>query len=411
MERRTLSSLSLVTLLLAGCGGGSSSGHGSEVSSAASIETGEASLSNLFAGGEQVRESSLRSAQKAFDAAFVRTPNDPRAAMGYGVSAAALVAADLIPALGASSRGASPDDSASVATLRRLFLARGVGASLGLRGRTALVSRAQGASLADGEATLRTVVARLTDARIEALEANPLILPLAGDSGLVVKLGTVEGYALRSAVRAALGATDASLAYGSDETDGDVSFASRFETEIAAGAPIPPSAYLPGGNWGTLAADGADRLARARAEGLGTADDGSLALDRLAARSGTGWLTALVPITATQKTDLASGFDLLKRALGDGASLPLADGVSATVTLGAFLENPPRDLRALYPSLRASGGVLRPVEGSLADPTFGGLVPGGVPAVAVYGRTLAFDERTTLREVREWAFLPNALVP
>ena len=335
--------------------------------------------------------------------------------MGYGVSTAALAVGNLLPAFGASSRAASPKDSAAATTLRRLSVGKGVGAMLGLKGGVALgarsTSRAEGAMLADQEASLRKVVARLTDARIEALDANPLTLPLAGDSGLIVKLGTVEGYALRSAVQGALGATDAMLAYGTKETDGTAKLADRFASQIVAGSTLAPAAYLPGDGWGKLADDGAARLGRAKIEGNAVADDGRLALDRLANRPAGGWLTDLVTITAVQKTDARKGFDLLKSALGSGASVPLTDGVSVNVTLGAFLVNPPADLRVFYPSLVASGGVLRPVEGSVADPSFGGLVAGGVPAKALYGRELGFDGETSLGDVRRWAALPNALVP
>ena len=414
MRNRDLAPLLFVALLLAGCGG-SSSNHSSGVSPVQSIRSGASDLGKLFSDDGTTRETSLRAAQKSFDAAYAKSPNDPRAAMGYGVSTAALAVGDLLPAFGASSRAASPKDSADAIMLRRLFLGNGVGASLGSKGGTSFgvraASRAEGAMLADQEASLRKIVARLTDARIEALESNPLTLPLAGGSGLVVKLGTVEGYALRSAVQGALGATDAMLAYGAEETDGDAKFVARFMSPIADGSTIAPASYLPGGAWGKLAADGAARLARVKVEGNAVADDGRLALGRLANRPAGGWLTDLVTVTAAQKTEAMTGFDLLKRALGAGTPVSLMDGVSVNVTLGAFLDYPPADLRAAYPSLQASGGVLRPVAGSVADPTFGGLVAGGVPAPALYGRELGFDADTTLGEVREWAFLPNVLTP
>ena len=86
--------------------------------------------------------------------------------------------------------------------------------------------------------------------------------------------------------------------------------------------------------------------------------------------------------------------------------------------LAAPLASPPADLRAFYPSLRPIPAppmgttpttILTPVPGSVADPTLGGLVPGGLPAPLLDDRTLSVDTTTTQGAVAAWAFPLSAI--
>ena len=400
MQRRALPLLA--ALLIAGCGG--SGHHGSSTSSSGTtLQSGVASLNQaLTSDGD--RTESLQRAQKAFDAAYAKSPDDPRVALGYGLSTVALAA----DALGAS---------LDVRAAKRPGLLGGLGQRLGVQNHATLApvrrSRAEGGDdLADLRAQLGTVLARLTAAKADALEADPLTLAYGGDGGIQVNLGAVEAYALRSAVEAALGRIDLALAYGlATDEDLGASFATAYAAQIAAGAVLAPADYLPGGEYGKRQPGYAALLAETAAALDGTADDGNAALARLAARTGTGYLSDLVPLTGDQKAEIKAKLDLLKASLNGGASVPLGDsGATVTLDLRAFLSNAPADLRAFYPSLTPSATALTPVAGSVADPTYGGLVPGGVPAPALYGRTIPFDEGTTRQEVLDGAFPLSSLL-
>lgn len=420
MRRRTSSLLLALSVALAGCGG---SGHGGSSTSAAdSYDQGVKSLGAAF-GSSTGRSSNLSSAQKAFDASFTRNSNDPRAAMGYAISTAALDATTL---------GSSLEDKAAT---KRLTLLSGTGLRLGAKSTNlaALLpllatqprTRADGTGLATVEADLHRIVDRLTDARIDALEANPLVLTYgSGTDAVTIKIGSVEGYALRSAAKAALGLIDGALAYNLDpgSYDSNALFLTQFATQVAAGADIAPSAYLPGGSFGTPTSNTGTQFADLSVEWTGAATDGQTAFTDLGKRTGTGWATDLEPLTDDEKASIASGLALLKAALAGPTSVPitLPDGTATTLTvnLAAPLANPPADVRAFFPTLRPipappAGSTptttLSPVAGSVVDPTLGGLVPGGLPTPLLYGRTLTVDTATTQGEVATWAFPLSAL--
>ena len=417
MRRRTFSLLA--ALALAGCGG--SHHGGSSPSASQSYASGVKSLGSAFTGSGD-RTASLKSAQSAFDRAYAKNPSDPRNAMGYALSTAALDATALSDAL------------TSKSTARRLSAFGGLGARLGAKGTNlaALLpalaarpaSRADGDALASLQADLRKIVDRLTTARVDALETNPVILSTDEEDGVAVKIGTVEGYALRSAAEAALGLVDGALAYHTDEGsyDPDAAFLTRFATQAAAGTAITPAQYLPGGDYGTPTAQAGTLLADLKVEWTGTADDGATALARLDARTGTGWLTDLSPLSDDDKASLSSSLALLKASLAGPTSVPvvLPDGTATTLTvnLAAVLASPPADVRAFYPTIRPvptppspdnTTTLLNLVSGSVADPTIGGLVPGGLPTPILYGRTLNVDADTTQGEVATWASPLSAL--
>lgn len=385
-----------LALVLAGCGGRSSH-HSSSSSSTATLKGGVSNL-NAALTSDTNRTESLRSAQRAFDAAYLKNPGDPRLALGYGVSTAALAA----DALG--------ETILARATPRKSLLG-GFGSRLGVGSRARLLSKGQSLSdLNDLRVQLQTVVARLTPARIDALEANPLALSY-GDGGVQVSLGTVEGYALRSAVEAALGEIDFKLAYGlATSEDLDASFATTYAAPIAAGTVLAPADYLPGGEFGKRQPGAAALLAEASTVLNGTADDGNAALARLATRTPAGWVTDLFAVDAAQKASIKTDLDTLKATLNGGSTYTVS-GASVAVNLGAFLANGSADLRAFYPSLAPSSGMLTPVAGSVADPTYGGLVPSGVPSDALYGGTISFDAATTRQEVNDAALPLSSLLP
>ena len=158
MRRRTFSFLAV--LALAGCGG---SGHhdSSSSGSASSFDSGVTSLSSALASSTN-RTANLQSAQKSFDAAFSRNPNDARTAMGYALSTAALDATAFSDAVGGKSLPA------------RLSLPGGIGTRLGLKSGTSLAAllpvlvaqpgtRADSATLTALVSDLHKIVDRLTD--------------------------------------------------------------------------------------------------------------------------------------------------------------------------------------------------------------------------------------------------------
>ena len=219
---------------------------------------------------------------------------------------------------------------------------------------------------------------------------------------------------------------DGALAYHTDPGDYDSSalFFTKFALQVGEGAPIAPADYLPAGSFGTPNANAGTLLADLRTEWTGTADDGSTALTRLNSRTGTGWLTDLSPLSSDEKTTISSSLDQIKAALAGPTSVPLTlpggTTISLTVDLTAPLANPPADVRAFYPSLRSipvpptpitPTTILTPVSGSVADPTLGGLVPGGLPSTLLYGRNLDVDTTTTQGEVAAWASPLSGLTP
>ncbi len=414
MRRRAFSFLTV--LALAGCGGSGGSSSSSTSSANESYAIGVKSLGSALDSGTN-RATNLQSAQKAFDNAFSRNPNDPRIAMGYALSTTALDATTLATAVEGKSATA------------RLSLLGGTGTRLAAKG-TSLAAllpmlaarprtRIEGAALLSLASDLHKIVDRLPDSRVDALEANPLVLTYGGTPGVTIKVGAVEGYALRSAAKAALGLVDGTLAYTLDPGTYDPNglFLTQFSAQVAAGTDIAPAAYLPTGSFGTPTAAAGTLLADLATEWTGTANDGETALARLGTRNGTGWLTDLVPLSDDEKASITLSLDELKAALAGPTSVPISlpngTTTSLTVDLSAPLAHPPADLRAFYPTLRPIPAppagttpttTLTPVAGSVADPTLGGLVPGGLPTPLLYGRSLTVDTTTTQGTVATWAF-------
>ena len=448
--------LSLVALAsLVGCGGdGSNGGSGG---GATTLETATTSLNQALAA---TTASSLAKATSDFDKAYKKTPGG-RAALGYAIAASANAAQSALTLFDISARAhagarskrrTAKAKSALVAGLKRIrpltALVESVGGSrltldsflpatsLAVRSRaypndpTPAQVRGKLIGVADA---LEAVEARLSDANLDSLEATPLsvVYKNSDDQSKTVKLGSVEGYGLRSAVKAIHGVVDAALAYDFDTGgfDSNQDFFAKFETKIRANGEIAAAEYLPGGGFGKLTSGGGARLKALGTLWIGTADDGKTAIVKYRARQlaspNTGWLTDLADQAPSESDLVKAETDLNTFKTGLTASVPVSfsvhnpdTGEDETTTLSvrpaAYLDgDPPADIRAFFPALKATYAdgdeffLLTPVAGSIVDPTFGGLVDNsaGVPAPVLYDRELSGDtEGTSVSEIQGQAF-------
>lgn len=441
-SRFLLALLPLVVPIVSGCGGNDDNqnynpgGNGT-------VETGTASLNKAFTGSGD-RKTNLSDATKAFDDAYRRNNSDSRAALGYAVASSAGSAQTILDLFNqdARSRGTAKD-TGLVKMFRRLTPLNSFTATLGTKDgvsldtllpffATASKSRAYPTSptpaqlrltLATVSTSLGNVSARLTDANLNALEANPLVVSyMDGTTTKSVKLGSVEGYALRSALKTIRGFVEGALAYDFDggTYDPSAAFEARFRTQLRANGTLTAATYLPGGNFGTLTATGGTRLKTFGSQWVSAADDGKVAIVKYRARTGTGWLTneSDEAPSATDLTNAETYLNTFKSYLTSAQIVPLTDDegnqVNLTLNLPAWLDGtPPASLRGYFPSLRSEylsdveSSILHPVPGSIADPTFGGLISntGGVPAPALYGReyTLENGDTTGQGVVALWA--------
>jgi hypothetical protein len=250
----------------------------------------------------------------------------------------------------------------------------------------------------------------LTDANIQGLESNPLVIPVSNTEN--VKIGAAEGYQLRAALSSLVGILDGLLAYNLDPTSFDFGedFGTTFASDLGTGTPITPSLYLPPSPFMSLNSGGAADMAGFGAEWISAGTDANSALSVLVTRmanNSTGWVTDVTEganytsgNVATAQAGVAS-FVAALNGTPVSATITNDEGVSASVqvNLKAFYSNPPANLQAFFPSFtfaldqNGTSFDLTPVSGSIVDPTFGGLVVSpGVPSNVLYNRKVVIND-------------------
>lgn len=272
------------------------------------------------------------------------------------------------------------------------------------------------AALKAVDANLTTELAELTDSNIASLEANPLTLPfpspvsVSGVQISSIKVGSVEAYAVRSAIRAVKGLVDTALAYNMDS--GNFNLTAQFNTvhatAIANGTALTPDMYLPPSPYMVLNSDGVSRFRDLGTQWNGAANDANSLITVLQARTGSGWLINSGFLSIVDYASLQAYIQEFKAAIsGPVGNVPINDsnGDAATVTvdLSAWISKgaPPHSLRPYLPTLLPmvdSGTgftLLMPVAGSIADSTYDGLFPSAVPDVILYNWTINISDPTT----------------
>lgn len=444
--KRTYGFLAAVAAVVAiGCGGGGSSGNNGGTSGAdveAQINAGRTSLSTVLVDGGSSNEVSqhLNAAVNSFNAAANAAPNNPRAAVGYAIARAGATAQNLVTTFGvemdADFRTGTPVENVASSlnvvnpNLNLGYWTRPFELKNVLPLMLAPDSRAYPnnpthaqvvQAITTAEAQLETAVVRLTDARINALESDPLQLQYR-ENGTVktVKIGTVEGYALRAALKAAQGFMDAALAYNLDPGNFhfDNPFLATFNTQLATSGGVGPETYLPGNGFLALANGGAARLQAFGTKWVGAADDATATIQKYRTRTGTGWVTDSLNVSATQINSAESAIGQFKSFLTSQQAVPVrnGNGVTGTLTINipAWTDGtPPADLKAFFPNLRGvpddmGDTLIWPIEGSIEDRTYGGLFPvgGGVSEALLYDRDyfLVNEDPTSNAVIAFWAF-------
>jgi hypothetical protein len=250
----------------------------------------------------------------------------------------------------------------------------------------------------------------LTTANILALENKPLVIiaPVPSGKGWKlekVKIGSAEGFTARAALEALKGTTDLILAYNLNYGNFDFgeNFVSTFPSEVQSGTPIPTSSYLPKG---FLQLQSESDMKDTGVQWLNGDQDATSALDVLTTRMtthSTGWIADVygdvagiysqANINAAQravtnfKKTLTQPTSLGKLKNSNGNLSP-----SLTLNLAAWIgpnATPPASLLPFFPSVTTSVYVngthyhysdgnlpIGAVEGTIDDPTYGGLLKG-----------------------------------
>jgi hypothetical protein len=428
---------------LVGCGGGGSNGNGGN--SGADVETqivaGQTSLSAVYvdAGTPGEITANFNAALTSFDAAATAAPEDPRAAVGFAIARAGITAQSL-----EATFGVEPDGDFSVGTpvenvasslnivnpnLNLLFWARPFDLDEMLPVVLPMDSLDYPAidrhpletaqALTAAEAQLGSALEKLTDAHLNALDAAPLQVQIRDDGTVkTVKIGTAEGYAMRSVLKAARGFCNAAIAYNFDTGNFhlDNPFLATFNTPLATSGGVGPSTYLPLNGFLTLTSTGAARMQAYSANWVGGADDALAATHRVRARTTTGWLTDSMEINGAQLDTVDTAIGRLKAIMTSPQDIPVVNskGVTGTVTINipAWTDGtPPADLEVFFPNLRGvpddlGDTLVWPIAGSIEDRTFEGLFPNGVSEALLYDRDflLRDEDPTTNETIALWAF-------
>lgn len=426
-----------------GCGGGGSNDNGGNTGPnvETQIAAGQTSLSTVYVDGGTPSEISgnLNAALTAFDAAATAAPENPRAAIGFAIARAGATAQSLEATFGVEpdmdfDEGTPVENVAASLdivnpNLNLEFWARPFDLnemlpvllpmdSLDYHAVTLHPLEAAQA-LTVAEAQLGSALEKLTDARLNALDADPLQVQIR-DHGTVktVKIGTAEGYAMRSVLKAARGFCNAATAYNFDTGNFhlDNPFLATFNTQLATSGGVGPSTYLPLNGFLTLSTTGAARMQAYGTLWVGGADDALLATQKVRARTTTGWLTDSMELSGAQLDTVDTAVGRLKTIMTSPQEIPVVNskGVTGAVTINipAWTDGtPPADLEVFFPNLRGvpdefGDTLVWPIAGSIEDPTFEGLFPGGVSDALLYERDflLPDEDPTTNETIALWAF-------
>lgn len=436
VKRLSIYLAAAAALGIVGCGGGGSNENGgnNNANVEAQIAAGQTALGTVYVDG-----ATFDAALTSFDAAVTAAPDNPRAALGFAISRAGATSRSLEATFGVDpdadfNEGTPVENTAASLDIVNPNL------NLGFWARpfdlnemlpvllpmdtldypTVDLSPLQAAeALTVAEVQLASAIEKLTNARLDALDANPLQVQIR-ENGTVktVKIGTAEGYAMRSVLKAARGFCNAAIAYNFDTGNFhlDNPFLATFNTQLYTSGGVGPGTYLPLNGFLTLSTTGAARMQTYGTSWIGGADDALVATQKVRARATTGWLTDSMNLTGANLDAVDTTIGQLKSIMTSPQSIPVTNskGVTGNVTINipAWTDGtPPADLEAFFPNLRGvpddfGNTLIWPIADSIEDPTFEGLFPGGVSNALLYDRDfmLPDEDPTTNETIALWAF-------
>jgi hypothetical protein len=218
-------------------------------------------------------------------------------------------------------------------------------------------------------------------------------IPSPSSTNTTYKIGTVELQLLETFVEVVRSTINLSLIYSADDSNypnGSALASTVFATQLAnPGSTISPTAYLPGAPFLTIESDGTQRGQNVISELNNAVGNGVAAVDGYEARNNSGYLLGAVILPNTSQ--LNNGVTEVKQYqqyLTSPQNVVVninGDTNTQSVAIGAFLSNPPSNLYFLWPTLTTGvdpndsvDDVYTASASAYADPTFGGLFPGGL---------------------------------
>lgn len=387
--------------VLVSCGGSGGGGNG-DVS--ATIDKATTALNEAISYSQQNQDpsSSLSKSVQLFESAYNSNSSDPRGALGY-----AIAEAGVIGYAGAQEFGGTESEAA----YRRLIVWKGA-TTLGVgKAQTTVkslvpmfqsysplattsITYAQVKSFIvdQVEPNLKTIISRLTDSRIKALDSNPLVLTYTdGGSTASYKVGTAEAYAIRAAAQGVLALADGALAYNLEPGSFNFSayFEETFRTRLQANGTITASELVPS-EFLSLNSDGNSRLTDLKTRANAILTDTRAGVQTIQSRTTTGFILDSSNLGDTDLSEVLSGLDTASGYInGTGPiqiTLPSGDTVTVTLNLPALTDgDAPTSWVAYVPSISSTYDAtyqlysIATVPGSVTDKTIGGLFPNGLP--------------------------------
>jgi hypothetical protein len=408
-------------LIVSGCGGGGGGGT-SGPGAQAGINAGAADLGQVIANTSTNPNASLTDATTQFGGSYGIQPSG-QAAVGLALAQGALDASSIAQLFGSSvpllERAGNnmilwkitAANLAAVPKLKSPLEALPINVTGAIKPATSFPVGPTPAQVIAALKIVQTDIGKvlplLSSSNIQSLETKPLVITytVSGNT-TTIKVGAAEGYALKAAIEAVSGGIDAALAYNLDPGtyNYSASFDTTFATQLASKTPIPASAYLPPAPFLSLNSNGAALLQSMGSTWLAAAADATSATTTLQARTTTGWLANLWNYSSADLVNALADINVFKAALSGpvpGITATNNRGISATLTvnISAWTSGTaPQSLSAFFPTLGPDPvfptGILDPVPGSIADPTFGGLIPAGMTSDLLYTRYVLVPDNT-----------------
>jgi len=225
------------------------------------------------------------------------------------------------------------------------------------------------------------------------------------------KIGTAELESLDASVEVLRAVLNLGLVYNADDSNysnGNSLAQTVFATQLAtARSTIAPSSYLPGAPFLTLESDGRQRASNVSSQLTSAANNAVAAINNVESRNNSGYL--LDPgtvITTAQLNSASSQVQQYKAYLTSPQTFSQEFGVegthNVTIAVGSFLNNPPSNLTAFWPTLTTGVDPDTSMpdfyEGTNAypDTTFGGLFPSGLTEAEVIGPSAVLDVNSSV---------------
>jgi hypothetical protein len=405
--KSTLGYCLLVTVMLAGCGGGGGSASIPPDANAL-VDAGTSQLNSALSGGS-IKQTDVKSAYGNFKQAYAIDPTNPRAAMGYALTECVQAAANsagvfvtgLFPSVSANSSRLNLLSKGLVVTPEISTLQQALPIGWHLEA-TKNQSRSIGSLLPSTirqilialQPSLSNVVTALSDANLTALEAKPMILTMYVDGKITnVKVGKAEGLILRGAAQGILGLINLVVAYDLDF--GTYSWSTDLLPAIKGTAVLTTTSFLPAGTFATLTSTGQTSLKNFGTATAAGMTDEIAAIDAQKARKTTPWLLGVSTTPAALTSDRTNAVNYLGLLTSVKSITFTPTGSTSSVTthinLPAWFAKAPTDLRSIFGSVSVTKSTkattITMQKGSIKDRTYAGLFPDGITDAVLYGRT------------------------